>query len=147
MTVYELVREGVWTTNHDGRLLTPGTTTWHDEKIPLLAPKNDGPEGRFESEIVGFVYNIHRVGNRILGETDYELRDDQTLTCDCDKLGETTEHEGLGIEFAGARIRAAWIDPKDKYPWKDEEEKEVRPDDGDDDRRRHQQVADRDDPR
>jgi hypothetical protein len=117
VTTYEMLREGEWTT--DGRLLTTGTVSWDDEKIPLM---ERDLQDAYESHIVGFVYNIRRVGDRILGDTDYEVGKDMTLVCDCDRIGITTEHEELGVEFNGARIRAAVVIEKDRYPWKNDEE-------------------------
>jgi hypothetical protein len=119
VTTYELIRESVWSI--DGRFLTLGTTTWRGELIPLLAHDQDDTD-RFDAKLVGSVRNIHRVGNKIFGETDYEVPEGMRLTCDCDRLGETTEHPGLGVEFTGARIMGAFVDPKDKYPWKNNEE-------------------------
>jgi hypothetical protein len=118
MTTYELLREGVWSV--DGRFLTPGTTTWRGELIPLLTTEGTGD--RFDAKLVGSVRNIHRVGNKIFGETDYEVPKGMRLTCDCGSLGTITEHPGRGVEFAGAQIMGAFVDPKDKYPWKNDEE-------------------------
>jgi hypothetical protein len=116
MPTYELLREGEWTT--DGRMLTPDTITWKDP-IPLLRRADEiGQDG---SEIVGKVTSIRRVGNKILGDPDIELDEDQLLTCDVDHLGQMFEHLGGGMEITGARLVAAHVNAKDQYPWKDNE--------------------------
>jgi hypothetical protein len=117
MPTYELLREGEWT--DDGRMLTPDTTTWREEQIPLMSQGNDD---HFGAVIIGKVSNIHRVGNKILGETSVEIGEGKALTCDTDRVDDVTEHEDGCMEMTGVRLIGAYVNEADKYPWKDNEE-------------------------
>lgn len=113
MRTYELLREGEWT-DGDHRMITPETVTWPIEPIPLLA-RTKG----YDSEIIGYVYNIRREGNRILGDTDLTLRADQALTAECD-YGTAQQVSRGRIEMTGVRLRAAYVNDKKNYPWSDQ---------------------------
>jgi len=116
MPTYELLREGEWTI--DGRMLTPGTTTWREDPIPLLSQGEDEHSG---AEIIGIVSEIRRVGNKIVGNTSVEIGEGKALTCDTDQLDNLTSHEDGGIEMTGVRLMGAYVNDADKYPWKDNE--------------------------
>ncbi len=117
MTTYELLREGEWT--DDGRMLTPGTTTWRDERIPLLSQGKDEHDG---AQLIGSVSNIRRVGNKIFGDTNVEIGEGKALTCDTDRVDDVTEHEDGCMEMTGVRLIGAYVNKQENYPWKDNEE-------------------------
>ena len=117
MPTYELLREGEW--SDDGRMLTPDSTTWREDPVPLLSMGTG--EEHSDSEIVGIVSNIRRVGNKILGDTSIEIGEGKALTCSTDRLDEVIEHEDGCMEMRGVRLRGAYINKQENYPWKDNE--------------------------
>ncbi len=119
MPTYELLREGEWT--DDGRMLTPDTTTWREEQIPLMSQGNDD---HFGAVIIGKVDNIRRVGHKIFGDTSVEIGEGKALTCDTDRVDDVIEHEDGCMEMRGVRLIGAYVNKQENYPWKDNEEEE-----------------------
>jgi len=115
MTTYELLREDEWTT--DGRRIVPPVLI-PDKVIPLL--QRDADE-EYRTKIVGKVTHIRREGNRIVGDVDMDLPPDTAFTCDVDYAHHMTRTLDDGrVEMKSVRLRAANVNTKDNYPWKDD---------------------------
>ena len=116
MTTYELMREGEWTT--DGRLCTPGTITWREDKIPVL-----GRDYARLGSIIGVLSNLRREGNLILGDTDAKVPAGKVLTTDCEFDKAKAREVAPGrIEMTDLVIRAVHVSEPEQYPWSNTEE-------------------------
>ena len=114
VTTYELLREDEWTV--DGRRIVPPVLI-PDKIIPLM---QRDPDEQYASHIVGKVTNVRREGNRVVGDVDMELPEGTAFTCDVDYAHHLTRTLDDGrVELKSVRLRAANINTKDNYPWKD----------------------------
>lgn len=103
MKTVELLREGEWT--DDRRLVADGATTW-PESIPLMSR----PDEVDSSIILGYITNIRREGNRIVG--------DSNVPVEAVSVGGRVNSDG-GQVFSSYELAYALPCTQDQYMWND----------------------------
>jgi hypothetical protein len=109
---WELMREGQ--PSRDGRAVAAGACTWPENNygIPVL-----GYDEAEHQEVHGYVTNIRREGQLILGDCDTTLPPDACLTVGGnvgDEVIVADDGTWLAMKF---EIRYANVSHREDYPW------------------------------